>query len=523
MSDADLERALADLGRRLDYPPTPDLAGAVRARLLAQPARRRGWGALRRPGRRSGGRWPGRRWPSWLLAGGLLLLSPDARRAVAERLGLPGVTIQYLQPPTSVIAPVTATPLPGSQPPPTLTQPSTPLQPPPTALPSTPTADRLGLGERLPALADARSRVAYPVLAPTLPELAIPDEVYLGTPPAGGQVALVYRPRPGLPAAPETGVGLLFTQFRGTLRAGVLRQGAAARALASNRSPWRAAGLLDRGAAPLLLLPRPVRSPDRRALPAGGERAALGAGRPDAPDRGGALEGGGAADRGLRSVALPLAALAGNRSGFRGVEGGRHAPSERRRQVMWWYRLAAGVAWRSRCPGHAGRVRAGRRLGRHHDRRATRGWLRGWTDLPARLHDPPARPAPIRRRQDHRSPSSRRKMANGTPSEVFRMGCLDTTSPRSRSHPMVRGTGRSRSIRSPSRPSGPSPSRRRRPAAQAPGAMESLVAASPASVWSGLVVPLAALLLLGAVAWPLLGLIRRRRLAAPPPPLARAR
>lgn len=206
-SDAGLERALADLGRRLDYPPTRDLSGGVRARLMARPAQPRGWGAFLAT----------RRSLAWaalalvLLAGGLLLLSPDARRAVADRLGLPGVTIRYLQPPATATTPTTATPVPGWQ------RPPTPPAPPPTALPSTPDVERLGLGQRLPALADARSRVAYPVLAPTLPELAVPDEIYLGTPPAGGQVALVYRSRPGLPTAAETGVGLLFTQFRGSL------------------------------------------------------------------------------------------------------------------------------------------------------------------------------------------------------------------------------------------------------------------------------------------------------------------
>ena len=212
MSDADLERALADLGRQLDFPPTPDLSGAVRARLLAQPARRRGWGALQatRPSL-----WRSLAWAALalvLLACGLIALSPEARRAVAERLGLPGVTIQYLRPPASVVTPATATPVPG------WLAPSVPPQPPPTALLSTPTIDRLGLGERLPRLADAGARVTYPVLAPTLPELAGPDEVYLSTLPAGGQVALVYQARPGLPAAAETGVGLLFTQFRGSLQ-----------------------------------------------------------------------------------------------------------------------------------------------------------------------------------------------------------------------------------------------------------------------------------------------------------------
>jgi RNA polymerase sigma factor (sigma-70 family) len=190
-SDADLERALADLGGRLDYPPTPDLSGAIRDRLAAGPTGRPGREAFSMT----------RRSLAWaalalvLLAGGLLLLSPDARRAVAERLGLPGVTITRL-PAVPAITPA----------------------PSPAAMATPNSSDvRLGLGERLSTQADAQARVAYRVLAPTLPELATPDEVYLGTPPAGGQVALVYQARPGLSDTAETGVGLLFTQFRGSL------------------------------------------------------------------------------------------------------------------------------------------------------------------------------------------------------------------------------------------------------------------------------------------------------------------
>ena len=56
----------------------------------------------------------------------------------------------------------------------------------------------------------------------------------------------------------------------------------------------------------------------------------------------------------------------------------------------------------------------------------------------------------------------------------------------------------------------------------APGVGESLVASSPASAWSGLVLPLGALLLLGVVAWPLIGFVRRRR-GESAPHFARAR
>jgi hypothetical protein len=80
----------------------------------------------------------------------------------------------------------------------------------------TSTGSGLRLGEQL-SLADAREKVAYALLMPTTPDLGPPDEVYLGDPPAGGQIALVYRARPTLPAAAGTGVGLLLTEFHADL------------------------------------------------------------------------------------------------------------------------------------------------------------------------------------------------------------------------------------------------------------------------------------------------------------------
>ena len=106
LTDAELEQALRDLGARLAYPPTPDLARSVRARLAAGPAPRRPllpWS------------WPA---PAWrtvavaavallLLAIGLLALFPDARTAVADRLGLRGVRIFFVEEaPTAEPSPV---------------------------------------------------------------------------------------------------------------------------------------------------------------------------------------------------------------------------------------------------------------------------------------------------------------------------------------------------------------------------------------------------------------------------------
>ena len=201
--DDELARALAGLAERVAYPPTPALDRSVMARLAApapQPA------PARAPSRRL---WQG--WSGWfqlrplrqspalvtllalvLLCGACLAVSPAARTAVAERLGLKGVGITYV-----------------------------PSAPAPTAgAEEGPLGARLQLGERL-SLAEARERVSYAVLTPSLPDLGAPDEVYVRQPPAGGQVALLYRARPGWAprgaAANEAGVGLLLTQFRGDL------------------------------------------------------------------------------------------------------------------------------------------------------------------------------------------------------------------------------------------------------------------------------------------------------------------
>src|SRR5688572_12182795 len=89
-SDAELERALSQLGQQLDLPPTPDLASGV-SRRLAQPPRRSWWSGWVAPRR---------------LAASLALLLlcltaalalwPDAREALAERIGLRGVTVEHL-------------------------------------------------------------------------------------------------------------------------------------------------------------------------------------------------------------------------------------------------------------------------------------------------------------------------------------------------------------------------------------------------------------------------------------------
>lgn len=82
---ADLERQLRELGGEIAYPATPNLARAVRSRIQPAPA----W----------------RRWRVLLAAAAVVLIAiagtvavnPDARRAVAGFLGLPGFQFQKVK------------------------------------------------------------------------------------------------------------------------------------------------------------------------------------------------------------------------------------------------------------------------------------------------------------------------------------------------------------------------------------------------------------------------------------------
>jgi hypothetical protein len=184
--ELDLEGALADLAADLEFPPTPDLAAAVAARLDEAPAPAPARTRRRRPAGLSG--W--RRLAvvglaAVLLAAAVLVASPGTREAVARRLGLRGVGVEL-----------------GGPPPPTVTtRPGERLD--------------LGLGRRV-TLEEARRRVGFPVLVPGAAGFQQPAAVYVDEHvPPGGRVDLVYRARPGLAASPFTDVGLLVTEFRG--------------------------------------------------------------------------------------------------------------------------------------------------------------------------------------------------------------------------------------------------------------------------------------------------------------------
>jgi hypothetical protein len=190
-SDGDLEDALRAFGGEIAWPTAspvadgPDLAAAVRARVEAsartvEPARSRwSW-------------WPARR----ALVAAILVLLVLAALAGAAGLGLPGLRL--------ILGPA-------------------PVSPPPSLVPSASPAagapgSRMGLGEQVP-LDELDSRAGFDVVWPSDPSLGPPDAAYID-PALGGQVALVWRSRPGLPDTLEPGVGLIVTAFRGTADSG---------------------------------------------------------------------------------------------------------------------------------------------------------------------------------------------------------------------------------------------------------------------------------------------------------------
>jgi hypothetical protein len=171
----DLEQRLADLGRQVEFPPTPPLAATVRASLRESPPRRR----LTRRTR-------------MILAAVAAVLAvvlgvPPVRTAIAHWLGIQGVVIS----PANSLSPSPATR--------------------PTAAPSELGAN-LGLGKRN-TLATARSTAGFSVMLPQA--LGAPDAVYTRSD-VGPVVTLVYAASSSLPPSHQTGVGLIITEFRGT-------------------------------------------------------------------------------------------------------------------------------------------------------------------------------------------------------------------------------------------------------------------------------------------------------------------
>ena len=181
---ADLERELTTLATEVDWPQSPDLSIRVIGLLPDRRGGRRAsawWGRTLRPQR-------------WALAAAAILLALAAllayspsREAIAGWLNLHTIIqrVPHLESPSP--------------------QPSGPL------------GTRLGLGSQT-SLDQARTQVAWKVAVPS--KLGAPDEVYLQQPPDGpplGEVTLVYKARPDIAPASQTGVAVLVTEARGSV------------------------------------------------------------------------------------------------------------------------------------------------------------------------------------------------------------------------------------------------------------------------------------------------------------------
>jgi hypothetical protein len=159
---SELELALVELGRAIEYPSTPELAPHVRTRLAE--------------GRRPRFRLAERRTLVMVLAVlavavGALMAVPGTRAAILDFFGLRGVRIERVE-----------------------------------TLPTVPRQRDLLLGERV-TLDEARERVDFQLIVPD--DLGEPDEVYFRDYPVGGMVSFVY----GSAKDPRA----LFTQFRATV------------------------------------------------------------------------------------------------------------------------------------------------------------------------------------------------------------------------------------------------------------------------------------------------------------------
>jgi hypothetical protein len=181
ITDLELERALRAFAPRYPYPPTPNLAVRVRTRIVASPVRRRPgrapWGDPRRLALVAA--------LLLVLLGTAALVIPGSRDAIAHFFHVQGVIVNRVPSPAPSLTPPTS----------------------------------LNLG-RLTTITDAQAAVRFTIAVPA--RLGPPDAVYVASGPPGGEVALAYTPRPGIPLVRQTGLGVLITEFRGDLIPGYI-------------------------------------------------------------------------------------------------------------------------------------------------------------------------------------------------------------------------------------------------------------------------------------------------------------
>jgi hypothetical protein len=157
-----IEAVLVELGAQIDWPEHPDQTAAVLRRLSAPTRRARRF------------RWVPVTALIILLAASILLLSPTAREAVADLLGVAGIEVRFGE---ALTPPIGA---------------------------------HLDLGEPV-TLEEAAEAVEFDLSIPE--KLGDPDAVYLSTRPSTGRVSMVWEGDDALPAAGESDVGVIYSQF----------------------------------------------------------------------------------------------------------------------------------------------------------------------------------------------------------------------------------------------------------------------------------------------------------------------
>ncbi|MDQ3692372.1 MAG: hypothetical protein M3464_01920 [Chloroflexota bacterium] len=196
LQPADLEPLLRAAQHRVEFPPTPDVWPAIERELVA--INQAAAGNHLRPFRPE---W--RRYHRVLVTASLMLLIvimallavPDFRTAVADRLGLSGIVIWFID-----------------------------EAPPELPAPSPQEATRY-LGRHLP-MSEARSAVDFSIQVPTTAAMGEPDWVYLTFGRAEELiVTLAYRNSDALPESEFTGVGALLTQFRASTNRDLIEKG----------------------------------------------------------------------------------------------------------------------------------------------------------------------------------------------------------------------------------------------------------------------------------------------------------
>jgi hypothetical protein len=210
-SDAELQEQLRQLGGAIDWPAAPGMAASVRDRLEAE---QRHGVAGRLTGPRAGRRWlPQNRFrrAAFLAVGAVLVV---ATVALALGLGLPGIGIRFGPLPT--VAPTSyPSPTPSSAPsiPPSAS--GLPISPSPLESPILGSGLFLG---RLVTFEEARTAVDWTPVVPALTDLGAPAETWLDGNGHSAALSFVWPADEARPPAPGSAVGVLLTQFRGSVK-----------------------------------------------------------------------------------------------------------------------------------------------------------------------------------------------------------------------------------------------------------------------------------------------------------------